>query len=90
MLTIETLEYVLIGIAVVFAVLNIVSFKLGITYRKKIAEAEFSSAEEKAKTIVEEAEKEGTAKKRELMLEAKEANQKLQTEYRRVGSFSFV
>ena len=83
MLTIETLEYVLIGIAVVFAVLNIVSFKLGITYRKKIAEAEFSSAEEKAKTIVEEAEKEGTAKKRELMLEAKEANQKLRSDFDR-------
>ncbi len=83
MLTIETLEYVLIGIAVVFAVLNVVSFKLGITYRKKIAEAEFSSAEEKAKTIVEEAEKEGTAKKRELMLEAKEANQKLRSDFDR-------
>ena len=83
MLTIGALEYILIALAVIFAALNAVSFKLGITYRKKIAEAEFSSAEEKAKQIVEEAEKEGDAKKRELMLEAKEANQKLRTDFDR-------
>jgi len=77
------LEYILIALALIFAALNAVSFKLGITYRKKIAEAEFSSAEEKAKQIVDEATKEGDAKKRELMLEAKEANQKLRADFDR-------
>lgn len=83
MLTIGALEYTLIAVSALFALLNIVSFRMGITYRKKIAEAEFSSAEEKAKLIVEEATKDGDAKKRELMLEAKEANQKLRSDFDR-------
>ena len=70
----------LIIAVVVFALLNIVSFKLGIAYRQKIAEAKLGSAEAKAKAIVDEATKDGEAKKRELMLEAKEENQKLRSE----------
>ena len=70
----------LIIAVVVFALLNIVSFRLGIAYRQRIAEAEIGSAEGKAKSIIEEATKDGEAKKRELMLEAKEENQKLRTE----------
>lgn len=76
---IDILKIVLIIAAVVFALLNIVSFKAGISYRKKIAEAEFGSAEEKAKKIVEEAKKNAKSKARELMLEAKEENQKLRS-----------
>lgn len=60
--------------------LNIASFKFGVSYRKKIAEAEIGSAEEKAKKIVDEAAQKADAKKRELMLEAKEQNQKLRQE----------
>lgn len=70
----------MIILAAIFAVLNIVSFKAGISYRKKIAEAEFGSAEEKAKAIVDEAVKTADAKKRELLLEAKEQNQKLRAD----------
>ncbi len=57
--------------------LNIVSFLAGINYRKKIAEAEIGTAEEHAKAILATAEKDAQAKKRELMLEAKEENHKL-------------
>ena len=53
----------------------------GISRRKKTAEALFGSAEEKAKTIVEDAKKAADAKKRELMLEAKEENQKLRADF---------
>lgn len=60
--------------------LNIASFKGGVSYRKKIAEAEIGSAEEKAKKIVDDAAQKADAKKRELMLEAKEQNQKLRQE----------
>ena len=70
------LETVLIVTTVVFALLNIASFFIGVTYRKK----ELGTAEEKAKQIVEEAEKEAKAKQRELLLEGKEANQKLKAE----------
>lgn len=65
-------------IAVVLCIVGvIIGFKSGVAHRKKIAEAEFGSAEEKAKSIIEDAEKSANAKKRELLLEAKEENQKL-------------
>ena len=64
---------VVIIVAVILCVAAaIIGFNMGIAHRKKIAEAEFGSAEEKAKSIVSEAEKNAQAKKRELMLEAKE------------------
>ncbi len=58
-----------------------ISFKAGVEHRKKIAEAQFISAEEKAKTIVAEAEKSAVAKKREITLEAKEEIQKARAEF---------
>ncbi len=70
------LEIILLILAVVFAALNVFSFKMGISYRKKVAEAEINSAEEKAKHIVDSAVKEAEAKKRELLLEAKEETHK--------------
>ncbi len=74
---IDTLNIVLIVVAVIFAVLNIASFFIGVSYRKKFAEKEIGSAEEKAKSIIEEARKNAKSKARELLLEAKEENQKL-------------
>jgi ribonuclease Y len=74
------LEIILLITTVIFALLNIASFRFGISYRKKIAEAEIGSAEEKAKGIVDDAVRAGDAKKREMMLEAKEQNQKLRQE----------
>ena len=61
----------------VLALLNIVSFFGGIAYRKKISEAELGTAEERAKGIIEATEQNARAKKRELLLEAKEENQRL-------------
>ena len=55
-------------------------FASGVEHRKQIAEAQFGSAEEKAKAIIAEAEKLADSKKREAMLEAKEENQKLRQE----------
>ncbi len=74
---IDTLHIVLIIVAAVFAVLSIAMFFAGVAYRKKIAEAEIGSAEEKAKSIIEDARKNAKAKAREITLEAKEENQKL-------------
>ena len=73
---------VMIIVAIVLCVISvIVGFNLGVAHRKKIAEAEFGSAEEKAKSIVKDAEKAADAKKRELLLEAKEENQKLRADF---------
>ncbi len=68
-------------VAAVFALLNILSFYLGIVYRKKIAEAKLGSAEEEAKNILEEAQKNARSKAREITLEAKEENQKLRSSF---------
>ncbi len=76
----DTMKIVLIIIAGFFALFNIVSFLLGVTYRKKTAEKEFGSAEAKAKAIVEDATKEAKAKQREILLEGKEQTQKMRTE----------
>ncbi len=55
-------------------------FSSGVEHRKQIAEAQFGSAEEKAKAIISDAERAADAKKREAMLEAKEENQRLRQE----------
>lgn len=55
-------------------------FASGIEHRKQVAEAQFGSAEEKAKAIVSDAERSAETKKREAMLEAKEEHQKLRQE----------
>ncbi len=73
------LTIILAVVAGVFFLLNFASFFMGVTYRKKVAEAELGSAEEKAKAIVEQAEKDAKSRKREVMLEAKEENQKLRS-----------
>ena len=68
-------------VAAVLALLNILSFYLGIVYRKKIAEAKLGSAEKEAKSILEEAQKNARSKAREITLEAKEENQKLRSAF---------
>lgn len=55
-------------------------FSSGVEHRKQIAEAQFGSAEGKAKAIISEAERTADSKKREALLEAKEENQKLRQE----------
>ncbi|MBR4030548.1 MAG: DUF3552 domain-containing protein, partial [Clostridia bacterium] len=62
---------IIIAIAAVI-VFSIIAFLLGISYRKKIAEAELGSAEEQAKALVNDAVKAAESKKREILLEAKE------------------
>ena len=74
---IDTLHIVLIIVAAALAILSIAMFFIGVAYRKRIAEAEIGSAEEKAKSIIEDARKNAKAKAREITLEAKEENQKL-------------
>ncbi len=61
-------------------VVAIVCLVLGYAYRKRIAEGKISSAEEAAVKIVEEAEKQAEATKREILLAAKEEVHKLRSE----------
>ncbi len=60
-------------VAVVLAIISgAICFRLGISHRKKIAEAQIGSAEAEAKRIVDEAVKTAENKKRESLLSAKE------------------
>ena len=68
---------------ILFALVFIIAFYLGITYRKKIAEREISSAEEEAKRIINDAIKNGESKKREALFEAKEEIHKARAEHDR-------
>jgi len=70
---IPVIVYILIGIVVAIGV-GIGAFSLGIAYRKRIAEAQIGSAEEKAHTIIDDAIKAAEAERREMMLESKEEN----------------
>lgn len=63
------------------ALVAYIFFRLGISYRKKIGEAEIGSAEDEAARILEEARKDAEDKKREVMLEAKEENHKIRIEF---------
>ena len=56
-------------------------FVSGVTYRKKFAEREIGSAEAEATRIINEAIRGGEAKKKELLLEAKDEIHKSRTEH---------
>ena len=60
-------------VAVVLAIISgAICFRLGISHRKRVAEAQIGSAEAEAKRLVEEAVKTAENKKRESLLSAKE------------------
>lgn len=55
---------------------------IGIAYRKKIAEGKVGVAEERANKIVEDAVKDAEAKKKEILLEAKEESIKTKNDWK--------
>lgn len=80
---IETPIVVIIGIAalLVGAVISgLICFKMGISHRKKTAEAQIESAEKEAARIVEEAGEKAEAAKKTALVEAKDEIYKLRTD----------
>ena len=74
--------YVTIAVAfVLIIIVGIIAFRMGISYRKKIAEAEIGGAEQEAKKIVSEAAVAAENKKREVLIEAKEEAHKMRIEF---------
>ncbi len=61
----------------------VIGFVSGMTYRKKVAEREISSAEDEAKRIINDAIKSAESKKREALVEAKEEIHKNRSEFER-------
>lgn len=75
-----TILYCVISFLVAGVILGLIAFKLGIRYRKKIAEAEIGSAEEQAKKIIDDAFHAADTKKKETIIEAKDEIHKLRTD----------
>ena len=71
---------IIIGCLIIIVIVGIVAFFCGFSYRKRQAESQIGSAEEKSRKIIDDAIKAGEAKKREILLEAKEENIKLKNE----------
>nr|WP_317413613.1 ribonuclease Y [uncultured Solibaculum sp.] len=73
---------ILIVVAVIVSavIFGAIAFRLGVSHRKKIAEATMGSAEEEAKRIVSEAIKDAEAKKKESLVEAKDEIHRLRNE----------
>ena len=61
-------------------IFGFIAFKIGVNYRKKVAEAEIGSAEEEAKKIINDAIKEADTRKKETIIEAKDEIHKLRTD----------
>lgn len=61
-------------------IFGVTTFFVGVSYRKKVAEAELGSAEEEAKRIIAEAQKSAETKKKEALIEAKDEIHRLRLE----------
>lgn len=60
-----------------------IGFGIGYLFRRSIAEGKINSAEQKAKEIISEAEKDAETAKKEILLEAKEEVHRLRSEFER-------
>ena len=69
-----------ISFVVAAVIAGIIAFKLGVSYRKKVAEAEIGSAEDEARKIINDAVKTAETKKKEVLIEAKDEMHKLRLE----------
>ncbi len=65
------------------AVLAVISFFAGVSYRKRVSEREIGSAEQEATRLINEAIRSGESRKKELLLEAKDEIHKSRTEHER-------
>ncbi|MBQ8551611.1 MAG: ribonuclease Y [Clostridia bacterium] len=63
---------IIIGVIITAVVCLPLGVFFGITYRKKVGEAEIGSAEEQARKIIEDGERTAESKKKEALIEAKE------------------
>lgn len=70
----------LLCVAIAVVITSIIAFKSGIKHRIKIAEAEIGGAENEAKRILKDAEKEADSKRKEAVIAAKEEIHKLRLE----------
>ncbi|MBC8570832.1 ribonuclease Y [Zongyangia hominis] len=75
------MNWIAIVICIVVAVVvGVIAFFLGVTYRRKVAEAEIMSAEDEAKRLISDAIKTAESKKKEALVEAKDEIYKMRSD----------
>ena len=72
--------YCCITFVVTAIIVGLIFFKIGIAYRKKVAETEIGNAEEQALKIINDAHKNAKAKEKEIVVEAKEEIHRMRAE----------
>lgn len=72
--------YCCITFVVTAIIVGLIFFKIGIAYRKKVAETEIGNAEEQALKIINDAHNNAKAKGKEIVVEAKEEAHRIRTE----------
>ena len=77
---VTAIALIVIAFAVSGALFGWIAFRMGVNYRKKVAEAEIGSAEEEAKKIVNDALRDADTKRKETIIEAKDEIHKLRTD----------
>ena len=71
---------VVLVVLIVSAIVGVVSFNMGVSHRRKEAEAKTGSAEEEAVRIINDAIKSAEQKRKETLLEAKDEIYKMKAE----------
>lgn len=78
-----TIAFCAIAFIAAGLICGFIAFKLGVNYRKKVAELEIGSAEEQAKKLLNDAMRDADTKKKETIIEAKDEVHKMRAEAER-------
>ncbi len=78
--TVTAILCIVVAFVVSGVLFGFIAFKKGVAYRKQIAETELGTAEEQARHIIEDAQKDAETRKKEALIEAKDEIHRLRTE----------
>ncbi|EEG31683.1 YmdA/YtgF family protein [[Clostridium] methylpentosum DSM 5476] len=78
--TVTAILCIVVAFVVSGVLFGFIAFKKGVAYRKQVAETELGTAEEQARHIIEDAQKDAETRKKEALIEAKDEIHRLRTE----------
>lgn len=78
--TVTAILCIVVAFVVSGVLFGFILFKKGVAYRKQVAETELGTAEEQARRILEDAQKDAETRKKEALIEAKDEIHRLRTE----------
>ena len=78
--TVTAILCIVVAFVVSGVLFGFIAFKKGVAYRKQVAETELGTAEEQARHIIEDAQKDAETRKKEALIDAKDEIHRLRTE----------